>query len=174
MRGASIFDPDPGMSAVEIVPLWNLDPLDLKDVHRSHHRIDGVLIIEVLIEFAPGAIIVIGAELEGDFAPHVVKAGPLGRGQGLHGLDVGCCTSHGSVLLVHSVESRSGSAVPTRSLRKFWSGFSSPGPGGSRRYPLAKFHRQQPVVLQPIQSWSPVLQPPRPSTPDPRRHPSAS
>jgi hypothetical protein len=60
----SLFDPDPGMSIVEIVTLGNRDPLHLHYIHRPHYCMDGVFVVKVLIEFAPAAIVVMGAQLE--------------------------------------------------------------------------------------------------------------
>jgi hypothetical protein len=48
-----------------------------------------------LIKFAPAANVIVCAGLERNPSLHVVKTGPLGRGQGLHGLDVKSCASHG-------------------------------------------------------------------------------
>jgi len=36
----SLFDLDPGMSLVEIVPLRDRDPVHLQDIHRPHHCMD--------------------------------------------------------------------------------------------------------------------------------------
>jgi hypothetical protein len=70
----SLFDLDPGMSMVEIVSLGDRDPLHLQDIHGSHHGVDGVFVVEVLIEFAPAAIVVVGAKLKGNPPLQVVEA----------------------------------------------------------------------------------------------------
>jgi len=60
----SLFDLDPGMSLMEIVPLGDRDPIHIEDIHRPHHGMDSVFVVKVLIEFASAAIIVVGARLE--------------------------------------------------------------------------------------------------------------
>jgi len=60
----SLFDPDPGMPLVEIVPLGDRDPLHLQDIHRPHHCMDSVFVVKVLLEFASAATVVVGARLE--------------------------------------------------------------------------------------------------------------
>jgi hypothetical protein len=82
----SLFDLDPGMSMVEIVSLGDRDPLHLHDIHRSHHRVDSVFVVEVLIEFAPAAIVVVGAKLKWNAPLQVAEAGPLGGRERFHGL----------------------------------------------------------------------------------------
>jgi hypothetical protein len=81
--GGSFLDLDPGMSVVEIVSLRYRDSLYFQHTHRPHHRMDGVFVIEVLIEFAPAAHVVVRAQLKGNPSLQVVKTWPLGRRQDL-------------------------------------------------------------------------------------------
>jgi len=52
------------MSLVEIVALWDPATFHFHDLHGPHDGLDRVLVVEDLIEFAPAALIVVGAELE--------------------------------------------------------------------------------------------------------------
>jgi hypothetical protein len=78
------------MSTVEIVTLWDPETLDLHDLHGSYHRVDRVLVVEILIELAIAAKVVVGAWFEWNPPLQMVKAWPLGRGQGFHRLNLEC------------------------------------------------------------------------------------
>jgi hypothetical protein len=43
--------------------------------HRLNHRVHGKLIIEILIEFAVAALVVMGASAEFNVADHVMQTG---------------------------------------------------------------------------------------------------
>jgi hypothetical protein len=62
--GRTLLDLHPGMSLVKIVSLGNRDSLHVQHLHRPHHRVDGVLVVKVLIEFASAASVVVRAYLE--------------------------------------------------------------------------------------------------------------
>jgi len=72
---------DPRMSLVEIVALWDPATSHFHDLHGPHDGLDRVLVVEDLIEFAPAALIIVGAELEFSLLPHVLETRSLGRGQ---------------------------------------------------------------------------------------------
>jgi hypothetical protein len=68
------------MPLVQIVALRDPAPFHLHDLYGSHDRVDRVVILEVLIEFAPAAVVVVGARFERNPPLQVMKAGSLGRG----------------------------------------------------------------------------------------------
>jgi len=74
---------------VEVVTLRHFEASDLIDIYGLYHGMDRVFVIKVLIELAGAAKVVVGAGPETDSPLHVMNAGPLGRGQGFHGLNLG-------------------------------------------------------------------------------------
>jgi len=69
------------VSTVQVVALRELDTLDVEDIHRPNDGKHGELIVEILIEVALAAEIVIGAGAEGDSVFQVVQAWPFPRRQ---------------------------------------------------------------------------------------------
>jgi hypothetical protein len=62
---------------MKIIPVGNLEPLDIEDIHRSDNGMYAVLIIKILIKFAIAALIVLiaGPKINSSF--HMVNAGPF-------------------------------------------------------------------------------------------------
>jgi hypothetical protein len=60
---------------VQVKTMRNLKALDVQDIHRMNHGVHGKLIIEILIEFAIGALIVMGAGAKFNVADHVMQTG---------------------------------------------------------------------------------------------------
>jgi hypothetical protein len=64
------------MPPVKIVSLRQLDPLDIVQLHRPDHGVDGELVVEILVEITVAAEVIMGAGPKIDSPLHVVQAGP--------------------------------------------------------------------------------------------------
>jgi hypothetical protein len=70
----SFLDFNPGVSLVQIKSVRNFKSFDIQDIHRLNHGVNGKLITEILIEFAIGTLVVMGAAAELNVADHMMQA----------------------------------------------------------------------------------------------------